>query len=184
VTVWDTHKYTRTAIFHVDSTVMLSPDASRLALLSDRSTGDYKFFDISTKHAIQRTGHEDLDWVPHLGGILISWMRNKEHGDYLLGRFIDCSHPFPILLIPRDVDIWRLAVGPSMFALGCGDGRVLMGRAATTPVRLPHSKFPYKSTDDIISAKPSVDICAHGSTFNVPCMLRNIGLNYIDAPSR
>jgi len=122
------------ATFHVDTLtrrVLLSPDGSRLAILSDLYSGLWKFFDINNKCPLQQMGREDLDWVPHLHRILCSWKYDEHQGDRLLGRFVNHYHPFPVLWIPSDVYVQQFAVGSSMFALGTSDGRILIGRATS-----------------------------------------------------
>jgi len=119
--------------FPVDSLtdrVILSPDGSRLVVLLRHGKGGFKFFDVEKKCSIQRTDPEDLNWLPHLNGVLLSWNSGS-----LLGRFIDHSEgPFPVLRIPGDVQVNILTVGTSMFALGTKDGQILIGRAPTSSI--------------------------------------------------
>jgi len=132
VTVWAVEDHTLIATFRVDSRndrIILSPNGSRLAVHRD---GDIKFFDVDKKCPIQQIGREDLNWVPHLNGILLSWKHDVDHGNHLLGRFIDHPDSFPVLWIPGDVDVSKFAVGSSMFALGTSDGQVLIGQAPTS----------------------------------------------------
>jgi WD40 repeat protein len=135
VTIWAVEDHTLIVTFHVNSStdrIIFSPNGSRFAALLDYGAGDFQFFDVQKKCPIQQTGHEDLNWVPHLNGTLISWKHDNDHGHRLLGRFIDHPDPFPVLWIPGDIGVLRFAVGTSMFALGTEDGRILFGRAPTS----------------------------------------------------
>jgi hypothetical protein len=135
VTVWAVEDHTIIATFRVDlitDRINISPNGSRLAL-SGCLDGNIKFFDVDMKCPIQQISREDLSWVPHLNGTLISW-KSDEHGIRLLGQSIDRPDAFPVLWIPSDVDVNKFAVGSSTFALGTSDGRVLIGQALTSSI--------------------------------------------------
>ena len=133
VTIWAVEDFTRIATFYVDlgftDRIIFSPDGSQLAALFS-----YQIFNVGTECPTQQIGREDLNWVPHLNGTLISREHRNSHGDSLVGRYIDRPDTFPVLLIPSHVNVRAFAVGSSIFALGTRDGQVLIGRAPTSSI--------------------------------------------------
>jgi hypothetical protein len=133
VTVWDVE--TRILLVrlkpnsaHIQKLVF-SPNNSRLAALTPLG---FELFDLINKHTIANPGHEEIRWI-FQNGSLISQPSEKRHGAYsgygepLLGHFREHHGGVPILWMPRDVGISAFTVESSTFALGCDDGRLMIG---------------------------------------------------------
>ena len=75
-------------------------------------------------------GHEESSWTyqtrplisPPPGFPLL----RRAGGDYLRGRFPEYAQ-VPIIWMPKDVSISAFTAEPGVFALGCDDGRLMIG---------------------------------------------------------
>jgi hypothetical protein len=125
--VWDMGERTVLAAFQVNFRIRnltLSPDGSQV--FTEVDDGGVRLFDVSTGNAIQQIGRDDLSWIPNFNGIPIS--RNCR-GNRLMGQFSEQHDCIPLLYVPTGVCIYSVAVGSSMFAVGCADGRLLLVRS-------------------------------------------------------
>ena len=126
VTVWDMGGRTKLATFQVDSFIRnltLSPDGSQV--FAEMNDGSFRLFNVSCGNVIQQTGRDDLSWIPNFTGIPISWNLD----DNFMGRFSERYERIPLFHFPAGVEIASVAVGSSMFAVGCRDGRLLLVRS-------------------------------------------------------
>ena len=130
VELWDVEARTQISQIEFNTyyiqRLVLSPDLSQLAALTPSGL---KFFDLINKRNIYPR-HNEYSWV-FQSGILISQPDGNNHhgsrGQPLLGHFPEYPGGVPILWMPKDVDISVLVVESSMFALGCSDGRLMIG---------------------------------------------------------
>jgi len=134
VTLWDVETCTLFAKFELNSHKMqklvFSPDGSRFATLT---YSDLEFYDVINKHMIAYPRHEEISWT-FRNGTLISRPDTTyvDHGKPLLGHFLEHRGGVPILCIPKDVCITAFTAESSTFALGCDDGRLMVGRVPHT----------------------------------------------------
>jgi WD40 repeat protein len=129
VTVWNMGRCTVLATFKVNSNIRkltLSPDGSQV--FAEIHNGGFQLFDVSTGNAIQQTGHDGFSWIPKFNGIPISCER-RQRGNNLVGRFSERYERVPLLYFPTEVQVSSITVGPSMFAVGSEDGRILLVRS-------------------------------------------------------
>jgi hypothetical protein len=106
--------------------LVFSPDGSRFAALTH--TG-LELFDAINKHKIADPKHEEISWTLRNGTLISEPDREfVSHGKPLLGHFPEHRGGVPILWMPHDVGISELIVESSIFALGCDDGRLMIGR--------------------------------------------------------
>jgi len=133
VILWDVETHTQIAQFKFSTSdiqrLVFSPDHSRLAALTPDGL---EFFDIINKCAINPR-HEEISWIFHNGTLMSKPTKSsRERGYGLLGHFTEHCDRVPILWIPRDVGISAFTFQSSTFALGCDDGRLMIGRLLAT----------------------------------------------------
>ena len=132
VQVWDTEKFETVAKLNFDSTIerlVLSPRGSRLAITASRhGNGNVQFFDIASRDFMRNPQAAEISWFSP-NRLLISQSYDRDHGYCVRGRLSAQDDGVPILWIPRDVEDGGIfTVGLSMYALGSGDGRIVVGQ--------------------------------------------------------
>lgn len=131
--VWDVRKRSTVAKFRVlpgSQRLIFAPDGS--SLVSQCRDGSFTLFDIANSKTTWKT-NEDLSWlpIPRWHGFQISLGYDVRGGFHrLVGRFLDPHDRTPILYIPTDFVVSTSALGSSMYAIGCEDGRVLIVRSS------------------------------------------------------
>jgi WD40 repeat protein len=130
VTLWDVETWTLFAEFKLSYTriqkLVFSPDGSLFATLI---LSGLEFFDAVNKHKIANPRHEEISWIFRKGPLILGPpATHVTSGQHLLGYFPKHRGGVPTLWMPKGVDISAFAAESSTFALGCDDGRLMIGR--------------------------------------------------------